>query len=389
MVADAGNSWKGTGRRRVTACHVTTVHEPFDARIFHRECRTLAEAGYDVHLVACGAEDRTVHGVRVHGLSVPPSRLARMLLWPWKAFRVALTQRPALIHFHDPELLPVACLVRLAGHRVIYDVHENVVADLLHKPYLPRWLRWCVATAYRLLEGTLVAGMPTLHVLDRVARRYREPKAIVRNLPPAGPTPRMPKPSRSGPARLVYVGTVSSDRGALTLVDLVAELRRRGVDCVLRIVGPVHEKGLAEAMRRRIDHEDLAERLTQDGPVSYDRIRSVLVEADIGLCLLEPTPNYANALPAKILDYMAAGLPVVASDLPAWREYVLDTGAGVLTDPSDVPAIADAVQDLLADPDRLRKMARRARDAVESTYCWERECHLLLGFYTRVLGSRP
>ena len=389
MVPDAEDCSRGLGRRRVTVCHVTTVHEPFDARVFHRECRALAEAGYDVHLVACGVEDGTVHGVRIHGLPVPPNRLARMFLWPWKALRVALAQRPALLHFHDPELLPVAWLLRRTGRRVVYDVHENVAADIGTKPYLPRWLRPLVAGGYRLLEASLAAGMPTVQVLDRVARRYREPKVVVRNLPLAGPRPPLPKPPPGRPARLVYVGTVSSDRGALALVALAAELRRRGAEAVVRIVGPVHERGLAEALRRRIAEDDLAAHVALDGPVRYDRVRSVLGEADLGLCLLEPTPNYANALPAKILDYMAAGLPVVASDLPAWRQYVFDTGAGVMVDPGDVPAIAGAVQDLLSDPGRLREMSERGRAAVESTYCWERERPALLGFYRRVLGGRP
>ena len=374
---------------RTTICHVTTVHDPFDARIFHRECAALADAGYDVHLVACGAAEGTVAGVHLHGLPLPPNRLARILVWPMKAYRAALALRPAVIHFHDPELLPGAWLLRLAGWCVVYDVHENVAADIATKPYLPRWLRPLAAGVYRLVEAALAAGMPTVHVLDRVARRYRPPKVVVRNLPPAGPRPSLPRPLPGCPARLVYVGTVSTDRGALAMVDLAGELRRRRVEAVVRLVGPVHERGLAYALRQRIAENDLTERVTLDGPVPYDRIRTVLDEADLGLCLLEPTPNYANALPAKVLDYMAAGLPVVASAFPAWREYVADTGAGVLVDPHDLSAVADAVQRLLGDPDRLRAMGRRGREAVETTYCWEKERGALLDFYARVLGVRP
>jgi len=374
---------------RTTICHVTTVHEPFDARIFHRECVALADAGYDVHLVACGAEEGAVAGVHLHGLPTPPNRPARRLFWPMMAYRRALALRPAVIHFHDPELLPGGRLLRLAGWRVVYDVHENVAADIATKPYLPRWLRPVVAGAYRLVEAALGVGMPTVHVLDRVARGYRPPTVVVRNLPPAGPRPPLPRPPPHRPARLVYVGTISTDRGAQTMVDLAAELRRRGVAVAVRLVGPVHERGLAYAIRHRVAERGLADAVTLDGPVPYDRIRSVLDEADLGLCLLEATPNYANSLPAKVLDYMAAGLPVVASAFPAWREYVADTGAGVLVDPADVAGIADAVQRLLANPDRLRAMGRRGREAVETTYCWEQERGRLLDFYRRILGVQP
>ncbi len=376
-----------SAKPRPVVCHVTTAHAPFDDRIFHKECLTLARAGYDVHLLACGAPDGVVDGVRLHALPLPPNRLARTLLWPWLACRRVLSLRPApaLVHFHDPELLPAGQVLRLGGMRVIYDVHENVAGDLRWKPYLPGFLRPPAALAYRAAEAFLGVGMPTLHVLEEIARHYRQPRAVVRNLPWAGGAAVRPDPPAGRTPRLVYLGVISTDRGAMTMIELAESLLRRGVDFSLRLVGPILEAHLEPKLRRAIEAGGLTGRVSLAGPLPYRRVGEELAAADVGLCLLHPTPNYVNSLATKVLEYMRAGLPVVASDFRRWREHVAGTGAGVHTDVTCVEKIADCVQGLLSDPARMREMSRRGVQAVQSRYCWEREQQKLLAFYRRLL----
>jgi len=380
----------GAASPPATVCHVTTVHVPFDTRIFHKECRSLADAGYDVHLVACHDRDEVVDGIRVHALPRPPGRRARVLLWPWLACAKVLSLRPApsLVHFHDPELLPASQSLRLCGLKAIYDVHENVAGDLAAKPYLPRWLRLPVAMIYRAIEAVLGIGMPTLHVLEDIAGQYRQPRSVVRNLPWAADAPVRPDRPVGRPAKLVYLGVVSTDRGAGTMIDLAGELNCRALDFELRIIGPIHEPGLAEALAGAIVDHGLADRVFVLGRMPYAMARAALAEADLGLCLLQPTTNYRRSLPTKVLDYMAAGLPVVATDIPGWRTYVTEPGSGLQVDPADTAGAADCVESILKDPARFRAMSRRGRAAVESTFCWEIEQQKLLAFYDRLLASR-
>jgi len=373
-------------------CHITTVHPPFDTRIFHKECRALVEAGYEVHLVAQHPRDEVVCGVRIHALPTPSGRIARMLIWPWRAYRkvMAIHPRPVLCHFHDPELLPLGAVLRLRGLKVIYDVHENVADDLRFKAYMPRWLGAAASLAYRIAEGILARGVPTVHVLVSIARHYPEPRAVVRNLPildAGGGAAARPGAGRlrSRP-RLLYVGDVTEERGALVMIRLAAELARRGVDGELRIVGPCREPGVEDRVREAVRAGGLDDRVVIAGRVPFDRVRGETAAADLGLCFFMPTPNNMNSLPNKLMEYMAVGLPVVASNFDCWREYVTDTGAGVQVDPQDVPAIADAVQRLLADPDLRRRMGERGREAVESRYSWQREAGKLLAFYRRLIG---
>lgn len=171
------------------------------------------------------------------------------------------------------------------------------------------------------------------------------------------------------------------------MIELVGELVRRGVDLELRIVGPIWQAHLERRMRQAIGRADLSDRVTLIGPLPYQQANEQLAVADVGLCLLRPTPNYVNSLATKVLEYMRAGLPVVASDFERWREYVAETGAGVQTDATCVAKIADCVQGLLNDPPRMREMSRRGMAAVQSRYCWEREQQKLLAFYRRLLSE--
>ena len=371
-----------------TVCHVTTVHDPFDTRVFRRECTALAEAGYDVRLLAVHEGDCTRDGVRLHGLPRPPSRLARIARWPWRAYEriLAIRPRPALCHLHDPELLAIAPLLRLAGFRVVFDVHENIPEQILAKHYLPMAVRLPVAWAYRFAEAVLTAGVATVHVLDGIAARYRPPKAVVRNLPRLQDVPEPPPAAaRPGPVRLVYVGGISAQRGAREMVLLAAELQRRGLDFELRVVGPVIEPGLTDEMRRIARQAGLGDRLRLTGPLPYEQARADLAAADIGLCLFLPVRHHLRSLPNKILEYLASGLAVVASDLPCWREFVTDTGAGIQVDPTDTAAAADACQRLIEHPDLRRAMAERARRAARERYNWDAEKPRLLDFYGQLL----
>ena len=379
------------GPKGPAVCHITTVHQPFDTRIFHKECVSLARAGYDVHLVACHDRDEVVDGVRIHALPRPPGRLRRMLCWPWRAVAVArgIRPRPAVYHIHDPELLPAAQALRLGGERVIFDVHENIAADILYKPYWSPGVRRAVSWAYRQAERLLTAGLPTVHVLAEIARTYCGRRVVVRNLPlrrqidestaeAAGPPPHR--------HRLVYLGVVSTERGAGTMLEVMRRLLGRGVDCELVVVGPVHEAHLAERLTDEAASDDLAGRVILRGALPYPAAMAEVKAADLGLCLFHPVPNNLTSLPNKLLEYLSMGTAVVASDFECWRPYVRGTGGGIQVDPLDPVQIADGIEDLLRRPRQVRRMGELGRAAVRERLCWEVEQEKLLALYRSLAG---
>lgn len=134
-------------------CILISVHLPFDIRIFHKEAKSLAKAGYDVTLVAQHDKDEIVDGIRIVPLPKPKSRLERMIRTVWMAYRKALKIDADVYHFHDPELMPVGLLLKRHGKRVIYDVHEDVRRQNLSKPYVPALLRQPISAMIGALEA--------------------------------------------------------------------------------------------------------------------------------------------------------------------------------------------------------------------------------------------
>ncbi len=216
-------------RARPRAVHLTSVHRPFDSRIFHKECRTLLAAGFDVVLVAPHDREETVDGVRVVPIAKAGRRLARF----WRSGRDVLRRATELdgdvYHFHDPELIPVGLVLRLRGKRVIYDVHEDLPRDVLDKAWIPAWLRWLVAPQP-------AASRPLPCVSQR--RRLGDPE-ISRSLPSAKHGPRTELPDsgralagwgpslRARPYDAIYVGGITASRGAREMVALSSCPRAR------------------------------------------------------------------------------------------------------------------------------------------------------------------
>ncbi|TLM77166.1 MAG: glycosyltransferase family 4 protein, partial [Actinobacteria bacterium] len=121
------------------------------------------------------------------------------------------------------------------------------------------------------------------------------------------------------------------------------------------------------------------------GWVDRPRLRELLAEVDIGLVTFLPAPNHMEAYPGKLFEYMAAGLPVIASDFPLWREIVSEVACGLLVDPADPAAIAAAIDTLLSDPAAAVEMGRRGREAVLERYNWEAQMPALLDLYEAVM----
>lgn len=282
-------------------------------------------------------------------------------------------------------MLLLAGRLKLRG-KVVYDVHENVSDQILHKHYLPAPLRPLAALAYRCVERLRLAGMPTVHVLDSIAQRYPEPKVVLRNLA-------VLEYSKPGiverdfsrrPLRLIYLGGMMRGRCALQMVELAGDLRRRGQPIELRMIGPI-EDGLRPEIDAAIRKEGILHAVTIIENIPYEQAQQELSQADVGLCLYAPTPNNLNSLPTKMLEYMMHGLPVVASNFDRWREYALESGAGIMVDPLDRPAVSEAVASLLVRPDLMTAMSRAGREAVRQRYCWEAEVEKMLAFYESIL----
>lgn len=368
-------------------CHLTTVHPRHDNRIFVKECSSLANAGFEVFLVVSdgrGAETKA----GVHIVDAGPSstrRTMRMTLSTLRTLRVALGLRAEIYHFHDPELIPAGLVLRCLGYRVIYDVHEDVARSLVNRPWLPAGWRGLVGGIMDLLErGAAHVFNGHMIVTPEIARRFpRERRTLLRNFPIlAELRPASPVESRRRESLFGYVGTVSPDRGALVMVDAINHPTLAG--CARLVIGGAVEPALAREIKAR-DSQGL---VTLLGQLPRSEVAQTLLRLRAGLVLLQPVQAHMQAYPVKMFEYMAASVPVIASNYPVWKSLLDGGSLALCVDPTDPAQIAAAMKYVLEHPDQADDLARRADHMVRDRYNWETEQHRLTATYDHVLQNQ-
>lgn len=327
-------------------------------------------------VVADGRGDEWRDGIQIVDAGRARGRLGRMLWSTRRVLDAALELDSDIYQLHDPELLPAGLRLKRAGKQVVFDAHEDVPSQLLDKPYLGRAGARLLSQAYafyerhacRRLDGVLAA---TAHIRGRLAQ-FNGRTLDIHNFP----LPQEFETQGAWEARseVCYVGSISAIRGIRELVQACALLRG---PVRLALAGSFSEPGLEAEMRA---HPGWL-RVDAHGHLDRQGVSGVMRRAFAGLVTLLPTPSYRDALPVKMFEYMAAGIPVIASDFPAWRQIVDGNRCGLCVDPRDPGAIAAAIERLAADPELARQLGENGRQAVQRKYNWKNEADKLLRFY--------
>jgi glycosyltransferase involved in cell wall biosynthesis len=369
-------------------CHLTSVHVPFDTRVFTKECRSLARAGHEVHLVAGHAKDEICDGVCLHSVHKYPGRLKRMTVTVSRVYRKALEIDADIYHFHDPELVLVGLLLKLRGKRVIYDIHEDYSSWLTFNEGIPPWLRNPAARAFTGLEGlavrrfdALVTVTPSIfHHFSAMNRRT----VLVRNFPREeefAPDGGGEIPWESRENAVCYIGGIFPKRGLAEMIRAIS-LVRESIPAKLLLGGDV-----TPAARELLDRLPAREMEGVEcfGRVSRSQIADIFRRSKAGLTILHPERNFLVSYPTKMFEYMSAGLPVICSDFPLFRELDEGTNACLFVDPLDPVALADAILFLFTHREEAEAIGRRGRTAIRERYNWDSEERTLLELYESVM----
>ena len=345
---------------RVVVC--TIVHHPSDARIYHRQIPALLEAGHEVtYLAPIDSPGFTAsHDDPRLRLVALPRASGRRRLKALLAARKELARHAAdadLVLLHDPELL--LALPGVKRPATVWDVHEDTAAALSTKAWLPRPLRPPVAFAVHAAERLAERRLHLILAEKGYASRFRGPHPVVPNTTYVPDEPAPPGDDR----RVVYVGHLSPDRGAAEMVELARMLRAH--DIGLHLVGP------ADAQARAIIESAQADgALTWHGFVPNDEAMRLTDGALAGLSLLHDEANFRHSMPTKVVEYMARGVPVVTTPLPAATELVQTYDCGFVVPFQDARAAADAILKLSADLSLRTEVGRRGHAAARSSLGW-------------------
>lgn len=365
--------------------HLTSAHPRDDIRIFLKQCRSLAAAGYDVSLVvADGQGDDERDGVAILDVGKSGGRVGRMLGATRRVLKRALALDADIYHLHDPELMPAGLMLKRRGACVVFDAHEDLPRQLLSKPYLGRYLRGPIAALAGGFErfaalrfNAVVAATPTIR--DKF-RDFGVQVVDVCNFPMLGEL-EAALPWRSKSREVCYVGGITAIRG---IREMIAAMGLSASNSRLNLAGTFFEPDIKAEVCRMPGWA----KVNELGFLGRGKVREVLERSMAGIVTLPPTPAFLDALPIKMFEYMSSGLPVIASHFPLWREIVKGNDCGICVDPLDPAAIAAAIDRLVENPDLARRMGENGQRAVRERYNWGSEEKKLLALYAKLPAGR-
>lgn len=366
--------------------HISTVHPRDDSRIRVKQLRSIVEGGgYDVEmLVQDGLPDESdgIAGFAIRSVGPPLRRIRRMTVGGLRMVREVLRLKPDIVHFHDPELMPWGVVISLFGPKVVYDVHEDYRRAVTQNFRLPRLVRAVIGPIVAAVEWTsqhFFSGI--VAVDDTIAAHFiRRKTIIVRNFAIASEfclPGELPMEAR--PPEFAYIGTITENRNIMGMLDAFRIAEDSGI--TFRLAGDF----TVEADRIAAHAHPYWPHVQFEGWVDRTAVASILGSVRAGLLLIKPIPHEMDGLPIKLFEYMAAGVPVIASNFPLWRSIVETSGAGVIVDPEDPRAIASAMRWIIANPSQASAMGARGRQAVQDRFNWDAEAAKLLAMYDRIL----
>lgn len=383
---------------QMKVCFLSTHHDDTDARVVHKEAVELSRAGCDVTYFTPFGENRKEEGVKIRipefaegeTFDTLPGGIGRIISGIL-LFRFAVRDDDYdVYHFHDPELLPIGCLVQFfVDGRFVYDAHEDARRAIKHKqwvnplliPILSTMLAISDRVATEFMDGIIAAS-------EDIAARYEHHDNVVTvtNYPPKRWAELDYTPEPRERTHAVYCGLMSENRGILQLIEGIKQVPPE-YDVVLKLGGRYESDEFQDRVEAAAANSERVELLGWL-PTLRDVIE-LYYDSDIGLMCFQPeAQNLTHGVyrSNKMFQYMSAELPVIVSDIGNWPEVVENHESGVAVPPNP-QEISKAIVEYIENPERRKRHGRNGRNAVMEHFTWEQQRDKLLGFYAALTNS--
>ncbi|MEM9053009.1 MAG: glycosyltransferase family 4 protein [Bacteroidota bacterium] len=373
----------------VRVCHLTSVHQAYDTRILLKECRSLANAGYKVHLVAPHHQDEVFDAVKIIAVKRNSnSRLFRALFFSWKIFFVGLKTQSKVYHFHDPELIPVGILLVLLGKKVIFDVHENVAKQIRLKEYLPfRQLFSKLYGLFDFISAKLFYLILAENSYKPIYENHTKKLETVLNMPDISLLSKFEQKVRpkNETIELYYLGGITFNRGIGIIIEALEILKDQGHQVKFHCIGPIENHVMKQIEGLEI-YNQVKSTIRFYGAMRLDKALEFSMSCHIGLSVLLPVQNYLESYSTKIFEYMAIGLPVITSNFALYESVIEKYNCGICIDPLSPAELAQAIAKLSSSNELRMSMAKNGIDAAKNSFNWKVEEKKLLNVYRKLSG---
>jgi len=365
---------KGGKLLPIKVCQITTVHHWNDTRIFWRECRSLRKAGYAVTLIAPHHANERIEGIDIVAIPKTKNRLKRCLLIGAKVFLLALKQRAEIYHFHDPEFLPWALLLKFLSRKpVVYDAHEDYPEEIPCRSSLSRKFKFLLTPLLKFILEFIPSRLSDLLVFPTYSlqQKVKGGRSIVLlNLPTTESfKDRLaPIPWEQRQYDIVHFGNLIPSR-AKFMLEIAKCLKKVGVNFKWLFVG-IPPK-IAYWILANEDEKFIEEHFHFiTGWVPLDKAIRLVKNSRIGFNYFPFEQRFLVVLPVKVLDYMMTGLPVVSTALPELKR-LLPAGCAILVDSEEPLPYALAIKHLLQNPSEAMKMGENGKKLILEKLNWE------------------
>jgi len=363
-----------------TVTHLTSAHPRYDTRIFLKECGSLAKK-YKVNLiVADGLGDEEKEGVTIYDVGLPQGRLNRIFKTTHKVFLKAVELNSDSYHLHDPELIPVGLKLKKLGKKVIFDAHEDLPKQVMAKHYLNTLSKKLLSTIIAKLEiwalkkfDAVVGATPIIRNKFLV---YNIKAVDINNFPILDELIEI-EPFFNRPT-ICYIGLLYETRGIREIIQAVEDLEVK-----LIIAGKFFDSIYEEEIRSLKGWEKVDFR----GFANREEVKGILQESIAGLVTLHPTPSYIEAYPVKMFEYMSAGIGVIGSNFPLYREFIEESGCGVCVNPLDSESITQAIAEIIKNPEKTKEMGMKGKHMIKAKYNWSIEEQKLFDLYQGLIDE--
>ena len=365
--------------KKTKVCHLTSVHQRNDVRIFYKQCKSLSKH-YDVSLiVADGLGDALNDGVKIKDVGKPNNRFYRIFICTWRVLCKGLETRSKIFHFHDPELFFAGCILKLFGKKIIFDVHENIVAQIKDKNWLPLYMRNILSRGFSVINYFSLKLFSIIIAEKSYKEIYNGPRTknkviTILNYPYIDSLKEFRNLKRYG-SEFFYIGGVSNNRGLDVIIDAAIILNRKNIEFKIHLIGNVSDKYNFK------NDPDLYNKVLFYGRKDFKEGYAISKKCIAGLAVLKPIGNYIKSYPTKIFEYMSIGLPVITSRFDLYQEIVEKNNTGVCINPLSAEELANTMHAFIKSEYNIQSMSESGFMIVEKKYSWEMELKKLLKLY--------
>lgn len=371
---------------------LTTVHKLEDPRIFYKQVQSISKFTGILHYAAPSEKKQEFSKERINviPLPIPQNRFQRFFTSQLQALRIIKKNKYDLIHFHDPELLPLMFFVKLTLRpKIIFDVHENIAKSIKDKTWLPKILRYSFSKIYKVIEEFIIKHFDGIIIAEKSYHKFYGDRAVeILNFPlHLSDSDDTPAKDFDGDLNFVYAGDISEERGIFNVLESFNRILNYHPDFKLDIMGKYASRSVKTAVEQYIEKENIGNSVNIYGFIPIYEVYNFLRNAHIGYSILKPIDNYLESVPTKIFDYMVNGVVVVVTNLPIYKEYVPDVDTGITVDYEEIDKITEKILELVEDRCKLRKMSQNGVYFTKNYFNWNSEEEKLRELYYNILKN--